>query len=295
MRIGVIFPQGELQLSAAEIRQYALAVESLGYHHILLFDHVVGTVPEAIDYVPRTQYTHESTFQEVFVLLGYLAALTTRIELATGVLVLPQRQAAVVAKQAAQVDCLSSGRFRLGVGSGWNPGEYGALGMEFHNRGQRLDEQVELLRLFWTQAVVNFEGRHHVVRQAGINPLPIQRPIPIWFGGDTPRALQRMARLGDGWICRLTSGSDQILQIGKQLSWIHEAMRTAGRDPGRFGLEGHMRLDKSLEALQGEIACWRDIGATHLALRTTGMGFTSLDQHIACLERVRRMIDSFQA
>lgn len=291
MHIGVIFPQGELQLDAARIREYARAVEDLGYHHILLFDHVVGTAPSGLDYVPRTQYTHESAFQEVFVLLGYLAAITTRIELTTGVIVLPQRQTALVAKQAAQVDVLACGRFRFGVGLGWNPLEFSALGVDFHSRGRRLDEQVRLLRLLWTEPIVNFEGNYHCIHGAGINPLPIQRPIPIWFGGDTPQALRRMARLGDGWICRLTSGPDQIMHIQEQVFMIHEQMRTFGRDARKFGLEGHLRLDKSPDTLTAEIQCWREIGATHLALRTTGMGLTCLKQHIAALERARQFIE----
>lgn len=287
MHIGVIFPQGELELDAAGIREYACAVEDLGYHHILLFDHVVGTAAGKLDYVPRTQYTHESAFQEIFVLLGYLAAVTTRIELTTGVVVLPQRQTALTAKQAAQVDILAGGRFRFGVGAGWNPVEYDALGMDFRTRGKRLDEQVRLLRLLWTRPIVDFEGDYHSFHKVGINPLPMQRPIPIWFGGDAPQALQRMARLGDGWICRLTSGRDQVLRIQEQVFKVHDLMRQLGRDPREFGLEGHLRLDKSPDDLEIEIECWRAIGATHLALRTTGMGLTSLKQHIEALEKAR--------
>lgn len=290
MYIGAIFPQGELELDAIAIRDYARAVEAMGYHHILFFDHVVGTARSAIDYVPRTQYTHESVFQEVFVLLGYLAAVTTRVELTPGVIVLPQRQTVLVAKQAAQVDILAGGRLRIGVGVGWNPAEYAALGCQFHDRGKRLDEQIELLRLLWTRPIVDYQGRFHVIDRAGINPLPKQRPIPVWIGGDSPAALERMARLGDGWICRLTSGRDEILRIQAQVSSVHERMREFGRDPGGFGLEGHLRLDRPAEALVADLRCWRDIGATHVALRTTGMGLASVDQHLRALDDARSLI-----
>lgn len=290
MHIGAIFPQGELELDAIAIRDYARAVEAMGYHHILFFDHLVGTAPTTIDYVPRTQYTYQSAFHEVFVLLGYLAGITTRVELAPGVIVLPQRQTVLVAKQAAQVDILAEGRLRLGVGAGWNPAEYASLGSDFHTRGKRLDEQIELLRLLWTRPIVDYKGRFHVIDQAGIKPLPKQRPIPVWIGGDSPAALERMARLGDGWICRLTSGRDEILHIREQLSTVHERMHAFGRDPQRFGLEGHMRLDRPAEELVADIRCWRDIGATHLALRTTGIGLASVDQHLRALDDARPLV-----
>ena len=199
MQIGAIFPQTEIGQDPGVIREYAQAVEELGYGHLLAFDHVLGadtsTRPDW-----RGPYTSKTMFHEPLVLYGYLAAITQRIELVTGIIILPQRQTALVAKQAAEVDVLSGGRLRLGVGIGWNDVEYEALGENFHNRGRRSEEQVELLRELWTKEAVTFEGRWHRVTAAGINPLPVQRPIPLWFGsGPTDAALQRIARLGDGW------------------------------------------------------------------------------------------------
>src|SRR6188474_2591636 len=182
MRIGVVFPQTEIGQDPSVIRDYAQAVEALGYTHILAFDSVVGANPDR----PGgwdSPYDYRHPFHEPFVLFGFCAAVTRRIELVTGVLVLPQRQTALVAKQAAAVDVLSQGRLRLGVGVGWNDVEYEALGEDFHDRGRRIEEQVSLMRALWTEPVVDFAGRWHRVPEAGINPLPVQRPIPVWFGG----------------------------------------------------------------------------------------------------------------
>src|ERR687892_732444 len=200
MKLGVVFPQTEIGSDPAVIPDYAQAAEGAGYDHLLVFDHVLGGKVERFDKLGRRPpYTDESPFHEVFVLFGYLAACTQRLELVTGIVILPQRQTALVAKQAAAVDVLTGGRLRLGVGIGWNDVEYEALGEDFHNRGRRSAEQIELLRLLWTQEVVNFEGRYHKITYAGINPLPVQQPIPLWFGGGAPQVVKRLARLGDGW------------------------------------------------------------------------------------------------
>lgn len=188
MRLGAIFPQTEIGNDPADIRAYAEAVEAMGYQHILAYDHVLGagTVSRPDWTGP---YTSETPFHEIFVLFGYLAAVTRRVELVTGVLILPQRQTALAAKQAAAVDVLSGGRLRLGVGVGWNDVEYQALNEDFGNRGARIEEQVALLRALWSETAISFSGRWHTMEDAGINPLPAQRPFH-------PRNLQHSQR---GW------------------------------------------------------------------------------------------------
>ena len=184
----------------------------MGFTHVHAYDHILGANPER----PggwTGPYTYLHPFFEPFVLFSYLAGLTRKIEFDTGILILPQRQTALVAKQAATLDVLSNGRLRLGVGNGWNEVEYIALGEAFHNRGKRIEEQVALMRLLWTEPLVKFEGRWHNIPDAGINPLPVQRPIPIWFGGTEDRALRRMARIGDGWMVNVRT-IDQAHALG---------------------------------------------------------------------------------
>src|ERR1700740_3046572 len=204
MRIGVVFPQTELGGDPAVVRAYGQRVEELGFTHILAYDHVVGADPK-VHRGWHGPYNIHSTFHEPFVLFGYLAALTT-LELVTGVIILPQRQTALVAKQAAEVDLLTGGRFRLGVGVGWNPVEYEALGLSFETRGQRADEQIPLLRRLLTEQSVTHDGAFDRVTAAGLAPLPVQRPIPIWIGGQSPPAYRRIGRLADGWFPQIAPG-----------------------------------------------------------------------------------------
>ena len=199
LKIGVGYPKIEFGNDPAAIRDYAQTAEDLGYSHILAYDHVLGANPER----PggwEGPYTHQPAFHEPFVLFSFMAAVTQRIGFTTGIIILPQRQTALVAKQATTLDVLSNGGLRIGVGLGWNQVEYTSLNQDFHNRGRRIEEQVELMRLLWTQPLVTFMGRWHSVPDAGINPLPIQQPIPVWFGGHAEAVLQRTARLGDGWM-----------------------------------------------------------------------------------------------
>lgn len=196
--MGAVFPQTEIGSDPADVRRWATTVEDLGYDHILAYDHVLGA---GTDTRPGWQgYTSENLFHEVFVLYGYLAAVTRRVELVTGVLILPQRQTALVAKQAAEVDVLSGGRLRLGIGVGWNPVEYEALGPSFKDRGIRSEEQIALLRELWAAPLVTFEGRWEQVDNAGINPRPTAGRIPVWLGGGSDLTLRRVARIGDGWL-----------------------------------------------------------------------------------------------
>src|SRR4030088_2920597 len=200
MRIGVVFPQTEIGAEAGAARAYVQRVDELGFRHLLAYDHVVGADP-AVHAGWAGPYDVHTTFHEPLVMFGYLAAVTTTLELVTGVIILPQRQAVLVAKQAAEVDLLSEGRLRLGVGLGWNAVEYEALGENFTNRGKRSEEQIAVMRALWTQDVVDFHGRWHHISHAGLNPLPIQRPIPLWLGGGRPgveAVIERIGRLADG-------------------------------------------------------------------------------------------------
>ena len=206
MEIGVSVPIVEIGDDFGALRDYIQAAEDLGYAHVRILDHVLGAVPEKHPEVPHFPYNHESYIHEPFTLMAYLAAVTKTIGLTTGILILPQRQTALVAKQAAEIDVLSGGRLRLGIGVGWNSVEYEALGVDFASRGSRCDEQIEVLRQLWTENVVDFHGKYHDISHAGINPLPVQRPIPIWVGagrGNAPTppdaAIRRIGRLADGY------------------------------------------------------------------------------------------------
>ena len=225
MRLGAIFPQTEIGADPAAVRDFVQAAESLGYDHLLVFDHVLGADPSMRENWNRP-YQHTSLFHEPFVLFGYLAGITRTIELTTGVLILGQRQTALVAKQAAEVDVLSGGRLRLGIGIGWNEVEYEALGENFNNRGRRSVEQIALLRALWTQEVVDFKGRYHRVTHAGINPLPVQRPIPIWLGGGAERVVRRVGRLGDGWFPQFRPDGDGQARIEQMREYAREAGET---------------------------------------------------------------------
>ena len=287
MKIGVVFPQTEIGQDPAVIRDYAQAVESMGYTHILAFDSVVGANPNR----PGgwdSQYTYQHAFHEPFVLFGFCAGVTRRIELVTGIVILPQRQTALVAKQAAAVDVLSGGRLRLGIGVGWNTVEFEALGENFKNRGKRVEEQLEVMRLLWTKELVTYDGQWHRVPDAGIRPLPVQQPIPVWMGGDSEVVIRRAARLADGWI---TLPSFRPGPAGQQtVDRIHGLVREAGRDPAAFGIEARMALATvPAEERAKEIAAWRAMrGITHLCVNTMGLGLPGPEEHVRTLERFKK-------
>ncbi|MBV9710483.1 MAG: LLM class F420-dependent oxidoreductase, partial [Ktedonobacteraceae bacterium] len=232
MQIGVIFPQNEIGVDPVVIRDYAQAAEASGYSHLVAFDHVLGADPT--NRPGWKGYTHKSLFHEPFVLFGYLAALT-HLELVTAVIILPQRQTALVAKQAAEVDILTGGKMRLGVGVGWNPVEYEGLNMDFHTRGRAIEEQIEVLRLLWSEEVITYKGRFHTITEAGINPLPPHR-IPIWTGGGADILLRRTARLADGWFPQ--GKPDE--QMREKLELLRSYIKEAGRDPAAFGIEARI-------------------------------------------------------
>ena len=278
MQIGVVFPQTEIGADVGPVRAYAQAAEELGYAHLLAYDHVVGADPEV--HAPwRGPYDVATTFHEPFVLFGFLAAVTT-MELVTGIIILPQRQTVLVAKQAAEVDLLTQGRFRLGVGIGWNPVEYQALDMSFGDRGRRSEEQIELMRRLWTERSITFEGRDHIVEGAGLAPLPPQRPIPVWIGGQSPRAYERMGRLADGWFPQVTPGP----KLDEARGIVDQAAIDAGRDPAALGMEGRVSWGEGgADTVAHHAERWRASGASHIAVNTMGAGLATVDDHIAAL------------
>lgn len=280
MRIGVVFPQTEIGNDAATIRDYAQAAEELGFDHVLAYDHVIGAnLASRPGWHPP--YSHADPFHEPLVLFGYIAGITRKLELVTGIIILPQRQTVLVAKQAAALDVLSGGRLRLGVGLGWNPVEYEALSENFNDRGRRLEEQIAVMRRLWTEELVTFEGRWHKIIDAGINPLPVQRPIPVWFGGSDERALRRLARLGDGWFPLLPPDE----QCRAMVDTVRRRAREAGRDPEAIGIEGRIAYSGgSPEAWLKELDAWRQLGATHVSFNTMKAGFKT-SQHIDALRR----------
>ncbi|OBF54744.1 LLM class F420-dependent oxidoreductase [Mycobacterium sp. 852002-50816_SCH5313054-b] len=280
MRIGVVFPQTELGGDPAVVRAYGQRVEELGFTHILAYDHVVGADPK-VHKGWQGPYDIDTTFHEPFVMFGYLAAVTS-LELVTGVIILPQRQSVLVAKQAAEVDLLTNGRFRLGIGLGWNAVEYEALGEKFSNRGKRSEEQVEVMRKLWTERSVTFDGKYHTVSAAGLAPMPIQRPIPVWFGAASDRAYERAGRLGDGWFPMMEPGPG----LDYARSQVEGAAAAAGRDVDGLGMEGRVSWAGDPDKAAADIAAWGAAGATHLSVNTMSAGLATVDDHLAALERV---------
>jgi probable F420-dependent oxidoreductase len=285
MKIGAVFPQTEFGNDPVAIRDYAQTIETLGYTHILAYDHVLGANPDR----PggwQGPYTYLTPFHEPFVLFSFMAAVTRNLEFVTGIIILPQRQTALVAKQAATLDILCGGRFRLGIGIGWNNVEYISLGEDFHNRGKRVEEQVTLLRKLWTQDLLTYEGKWHTIPDAGINPLPVQRPIPIWFGGHAESVLRRIARIGDGWLPNYQTAE----QAQPTLDKLKHYLEDAGRSRADLGLEPRLTFGKGdPERWNTILKGWKDAGATHLSVNTMGSGFVSPGEHIDALRRFADM------
>ncbi|MDT5003152.1 MAG: hypothetical protein QOJ24_328 [Mycobacterium sp.] len=281
MRVGVTFPQTELGGDPGAVRAYGERVEELGFSHILVYDHVVGADP-AVHEGWNGPYDVHTTFHEPFVMFGYLAGVTRALELVTGVIILPQRQTTLVAKQAAEVDLLSDGRFRLGIGVGWNAVEYEALGEDFGNRGKRSAEQIGLLRRLWTEQSVTFAGDFHTVTGAGIAPLPVQRPIPVWVGAASPPGYKRAGRLADGWFPMMTPGP----ALDEARTVVETAAAEAGRDPSTIGMEGRVDWRGDGDAVADQLTQWEKSGATHVSVNTMGAGLKTVDEHLAVLARV---------
>jgi len=289
MKAGVVFPQTECGTDVTAIGQFVQAVEGMGFDHLFVADHVLGADPRHHAHPSLATYSHEAVVHEALTLLAYLAAITRRLTLATGILILPQRQTALVAKQAAQIDVLSGGRLRLGIGVGWNAVEFEALNETFDNRGRRSAEQIEVLRALWTQPVVDFRGEFHRISHAGLNPMPIQRPIPVWFGVGSREqpvppdaALRRIARLADGWSPNFAPGPQGRVLVDR----VHAYAREAGRDPARLPLEGRIRLaGQGPDGWARQVDGWTALGATSVIAEARGADLKFPDGHLDVLRR----------
>jgi len=281
MKFGVVFPQTQLGADPATLRDFAQAAEGMGFHHILAYDHVLGANPDRPDWNAGRPYTYKDMFHEPFTLFAWMAGLTETIGFMTGVIILPQRQTALVAKQAAQLDLLSGGRFRMGIGIGWNAVEYNSLGYDFKTRGARVEEQIDLLRQLWTRDLVNFEGRFDRIDDAGINPLPSQ-PISIWIGGTADVVLRRAARLSDGYMAGGAPAEAADI-CGRYWSFADEY---GTRD--KVGLHARLVTENTPESGWEEfVSGWEKLGATELAVYPHG---EALDDYLA---RMRRFKDMF--
>lgn len=271
MRLGLVFPQTEIGNDVQVIRDFVTGAEAAGFDFISAYDHVIGHRPNDIDrWREIGPYTDADAFHEIFVLFSYLAAITTKLELATEVLVLPQRQTVLVAKQAAELQLLSDGRLRMGIGVGWNPEEYRALGMPFNDRGRRVVEQVALLRKLWSQEIVTYEGAYHSLRGMAINPRLRIRPIPIWIGGSASVALKRAATIADGFVF-----DHAIEDAPPVLAELRKYLGDARRDVSVFGLAARIRLRLATDQLLAEAEEWRALGITHLSVNTMNSGISS--------------------
>jgi probable F420-dependent oxidoreductase len=279
MKIGVTYPQTELRGDPEAVRRIGLAVEELGFDHLLAYDHVIGAIHDRQPKL-RGPYTDKHPFHDPFVMFAYLAGITKRIEFVTGILILPQRQTVLVARQAADLDLLSHERLRLGVGIGWNYVEYDSLGQDFHRRGKRVAEQIGLLRRLWSEPLVTFNGTFDRIDGAALNPRP-RRTIPIWLGGFEDVALRRAAAIGDGFIF-----ADGVKDAFELASRLRRFLKEAGRSDADFGLHCNMVQAKSAQDVVDTAARWRDIGGTHASVVTMDRNLTTADQHIDYMRRV---------
>jgi probable F420-dependent oxidoreductase len=298
VRIGILFPHYELGddapgTAAAAAATYARTVEDAGFAHLAMHDHILGAdVTNRPEWQGPYNVTH--AFHEPFVLMGYLAAVTERLEFLTDILVLPQRQTPLVAKQAAEVDVLSQGRLRLGVGVGYTPIEFEGLGVDYATRGARFDEQLEVLRLLWTQDVVSYHGRFHTLDAVGIRPLPVQRPIPLWLGGGdgaTQHALRRIGRLADGWLPSLVPGVDDEA-LKRTMDTVMSAAAGSGRDPGDLEIDGMVQVSKPFDPKETEarMRAWMDFGATRITFRCLDVGYR-FDEHLDVASKLATYAD----
>ena len=276
MKIGAVFPQIEIGDDPDIIARFATTAEELGYDHIIAYDHVLGAgTANRPDWAGP--YTSASMFHEPFVLYGYLGALTSTLELVTAVIILPQRQTVLVAKQAASLAVLTKGRLRLGIGTGWNTVEYDALGESFTNRGARSEEQIDVMRKLWADEVISYDGKWHNITEAGLNPLPA-RQIPIWLGGMAEKVIDRVGRIGDGWFPFFNPN------LQGQLEQLHAAAKRHGRDPNEIGIEVMTPLGDASDKQLDQLKKVRDMGVTHSAVVTMSAGLQK-EEHIDAIKR----------
>lgn len=286
MKFGIVYPQTEVDYDPGWVHSLAQQLESLGYNHVIAYEHVLGVDPQHPKAV-RGPYGIEDSFLSPFLLFTFMAAATQKLEFATGILVLPQRETVLVAKQAASLDVLSGGRLRLGVGVGWNAAEFESLGADFHNRGRRIEEQVTLMRELWTRPSVHFNGEWHRLEQVGIRPMPVQRPIPIWYGGYADVVLRRIAKLGEGWL----PGFSNVDEAQPELNRLASYVEAQGRKWEDIGIEVRIRYaEGDLDALGKQIEAWRSLGITHLSLNTLGSGLQDSKAHLEAAERFAGLI-----
>ncbi len=294
MRLGVTFSHPDLGNDPGFLKAFAQTVEEAGFDHLLTAEHVVGGHPDRLQ--GEKVHTFDIAYHEPFVLLGYLGAVTSRLELVTCILILPQRQTVLVAKQAAELDLLTGGRVRLGVGVGRNWMEYEALNEEFRNRGARLEEQVEVLRHLWTQELVTFDGHWHHLDRVGLNPMPVQQPIPLWMGSYVgkvvDKVIRRIARLADGWFPQLPPGEELAALVERFRGYVI----SAGRDPASIGIEcgQAVRRTDSPDGWVDKAEAFRDLGATHLRVITAGGGFESPQEHLDAALRWKEAVGHLQ-
>ncbi|HIN75962.1 MAG TPA: LLM class F420-dependent oxidoreductase [Rhodospirillales bacterium] len=278
MRIGAVFPQTEAGTDVAAIKEYVQSVEALGFDHILAFDHVLGAnASSRPGWVGA--YQHTDSFYEPITFYSYVAGISKHLELATGVIILPQRQTALFAKQSAILDLLSGGRLRLGIGTGWNQVEYEALGENFHNRGKRSEEQINLLRKLWADDLVTFKGDHHIVTDAGLNPLPPRKSIPIWFGGMANPVLRRVAKIGDGWLPQGSPTDENKLNFER----LNQYLESNNRSMEDIGIEGRISLNMTNTEIQKSFFAWGQLGATHVSVNTMNLGLQFPQEHLESL------------
>jgi probable F420-dependent oxidoreductase len=288
MKIGAIFPNPEIGTDPEAVRSYAQGLEEIGLSYMATYDHIVGAdLTNRPDW--KGPYSSESPFHEPLTMLSFMAAITTTLEFSTSIMILPQRQTALLAKQAAELALLSNNRFRLGGGIGWNSVEYEAQGIPWERRGDRLEEQVELLRLLWTEHSIDYQGEFHHIPEAGINPLP-SRPIPIWLGGGvgSPRALARIARLADGWMAPSFSAAEMADSLADWRRLLDEA----GRSDQNVGLEVILPVRLHGEdrgSFKAAVEGWREAGATNIGIATHGAGCRSVSEHLQLLNELKEL------
>jgi probable F420-dependent oxidoreductase len=288
MQIGVVLPQTEIGADAATIRDYAQAVQDLGYQHLVTSDHVLGADPAGHPGWSRPQI-HTTVVHEPFVLFGFIAGVAPKLGLLTSVVIMPQRHATLVAKQAAEVDVLSGGKLRLGLGIGWNPVEFEGLGMSFKDRARRFEEQVDLMRALWSQQSLSYQGQHHTITAAGICPLPVQRPIPIWVGATAEAAVKRATRIADGYLPLAPINGQGT--FAETIEKVHGWLREAGRDPATFGVEARLNAATGTpDDWRKSAEEWRKLGASHIHVATSGGGLSGADAHIRRLREAREIL-----
>ncbi len=294
MKIGVVFPHDTIEPEFGAIKAYAVAVEEMGFSHILSYDHVIGAARTNRPDWGR-KYDVDSKFHEAIALLSFIAGITSTIGLATGVMILPQRQTVMVAKQAATLDLLSNGRLRLGVGTGWNEVEYESLGVKFKDRGRIFDEQIDVLRALWSLKSVTFDTPFHKITDAGLCPMPVQKPIPLWLGGggvhpitgwsNVEKVVRRIARKADGWMPTFAPDDTGAELVERFRGYASEY----GRDPASIGIEA-LLLPAIVQDWAGHVRAWQRLGASRMVVNCGGGEVQGLDGNLRRLEEIRQVL-----